>query len=100
MANACIHSSAARSQHPFSFRQLRCVACRLAADSFPDGGVRVRMAGTRPKPAGAPKPRRSQAATVAGSPVATRDLLAQREAELALIGAIQHGITAKLGFQS
>jgi signal transduction histidine kinase/DNA-binding response OmpR family regulator len=61
------------------------------------------MAGTRKKPAAIPKTRRSRAATMVATPDATRELrglLAQREAELALIGAIQHGITARLGFQS
>jgi GAF domain-containing protein len=80
------------------------------------------MAGTRRKPAAASKPRRPQAttgattprrpeaATVAATghvaatrPVATReqhDLLAQREAELALIRAIQQGISDKRDFQA
>ena len=70
------------------------------------------MAGTRSKPAAASRPRRPQAATaankprrpqataVATRPVAKRELLAQREAELGLLGAIHHGITAKLGFES
>jgi len=80
------------------------------------------MVGTRRKPAAASKPRRPQAttgattprrpeaATVAATrhvaatrPVATReqhDLLAQREAELALIRAIQQGISDKRDFQA
>ena len=64
------------------------------------------MAGTRKKPAAIPKARRSHTVAKAITPDATpevhelRELLAQREAELALIGEIQHGITARLGFQS
>ena len=81
------------------------------------------MAGTRRKPAGAPKPRRSQAATAATTPVAMRDIVAQREAglvvdnarlsdenqrllketeqrnaELAVINSIQQGIASELDF--
>jgi transcriptional regulator with GAF, ATPase, and Fis domain len=61
------------------------------------------MAGTRRNPAATPKPRRSQATTVAIKPGATRELrelLAQREAEVALIGAIQQGISDKLDFKA
>jgi GAF domain-containing protein/CheY-like chemotaxis protein len=61
------------------------------------------MAGTRKKPAAIPKTRRARAATKVATPAATRELrelLAQREAELALVGAIQQGITARLAFQS
>ena len=65
--------------------------------------AKPRTAGSSAKPrtAASParKPRRPQA-TTASEPIATRQLLAQRAAELALIGAIQQGITEKLAFQS
>jgi GAF domain-containing protein len=45
-------------------------------------------------------PRRPQGATLAIKPAATRDLLAQRETELALINSIQGGLAARLDFQA